>query len=270
MPNLLNDLVASPWFTHALTLAIGFISARLTIRYGMMRRLRYRCKSFCLIFESVNKVPGLEVKFHGFGPPVEKVTVSKVALWNAGRGSVRKSDVLGRDNIRLIIDPTYVILATEVIQQNNPLNNFALTVAQDRKSANIRFEFINPAEGAVIKIVHTGTNSSDLSLSGTIADAGPIQRTSGGQPDSGAPTSRAVPLNVGLITGSLLTILMFYALYVDVKPDPEIMRLARWQRLVIAFGLIAATISILGGEIILLNRIGRLPKGLEKFDEQIL
>jgi hypothetical protein len=212
MDKLMSDLVASPWFTHTLTLVIGIIGASLTIRYGMLRRLRYRCKSFCLIFGSVNKLPGLEVSYHGFGPPVENVTVSKVAFWNAGWGTIRKGDVLGKDHTRIVIDPQYVILQAEVIQQKNPLNNFDLTVSQDRKNANIRFEFINPAEGVVIQIVHTGTKSSDLSISGTIADSGPIKRTYGGESDSGASTSSSVPLYAGLVTGSLVAVGLVYAL----------------------------------------------------------
>jgi hypothetical protein len=259
----LSDIIASPWFTHALTLALGIIAAYLTIRYGMVRRLRYRCKSFCLILGSVNKLPGLEVSYHGFGPPVENVTVSKVALWNAGRGSIRKGDVLGKDQIRVLIDSKYVILAAELIQQKNPLNNLELTLAQDRKSTCIRFEFINPSEGAVIQIVHTGTKSGDLSISGTIADAGPIKRTYGGQSDSGASTSSTVPVYVAFVIGSLMTVLIFYTFYADLKPDPEIIRLP----MVVRLGIVATLMLVLVGEIFLLNRIGRIPKGLESYDE---
>jgi hypothetical protein len=98
-------------------------------------------------------------------------------------------------------------------------------------------------------------------------DAGPIKRTFGGQPDSGAPTSSTVPFYAGLVTGSLLTVVLFFALYADVKPDPEVMRLPRLLRLGLVLGFFAILMLVLVGEVVLINRIGRLPKGLEKYDE---
>src|SRR5436305_15168997 len=110
MEHDVKDFVPSPWVSHAITLAVGIAGAFLTIRYGMLRRLRYRCRSFCIIFGYVNKLPGLEVRYHGFGQPVENVTISKLALWNAGRSTIRKCDNLGKDNLRSTIDPKHEIL----------------------------------------------------------------------------------------------------------------------------------------------------------------
>jgi hypothetical protein len=261
---VLRDFVASPWFvlgSCVLSLAIGIIGTWLTIRYGMLRQMRYRCRSFCLIFGFVNKLPGLDVRYQGFGSSVENVTVSKVVLWNAGRGTIQKGDIVAKDNIRILIDHRYEILAADVVQQKNTKNGFDRTLSQDRKSATIRFEFINPSEGAVIQVVHTGTNSGDLSIEGTIKDAGSIRRTYGGRGDKGAHISPFIIVYTCLVMGSLLTIFAFYALYF--QPDPEIMRLPKLVRL----GLAVAVVSVLVGAMIVLNQIGRLPKGFDKYDE---
>lgn len=269
MPDIeavLRDFVASPWFvlgSCVVSLAVGIIGTLLTIRYGMLRQMRYRCRSFCLIFGFVNKLPGLDVRYQGFGQSVENVTVSKVVLWNAGRGTIQKGDVLAKDNLRIKIDSRDEILEVDVVQQKNSKNGFERTLSQDRKSATIRFEFINPSEGAVIQVVHTGTKSSDLTIEGTIKDVGPIRRTYGGQGDKGAHISPSVIAYTCAVLGSIGTILAFYALYFQPDPDPEIMRLPRLVRL----GLAVAVVSLAVGSLIVVNRLGRLPKGFDKYDE---
>jgi hypothetical protein len=158
-------------------------------------------------------------------------------------------------------------LAAQLIQQKNPLNNFEVSLSQDRKSANIRFEFINPSEGVVIQVVHTGIKSSDLSVSGTIADTGPIKRTYGGEGDSRAAAMSMRPLYVCLLLGVLLAIFAMYIFSIRVTPDPEFMRLPSALRGLLTFAVTVIASLLVGGEIVLLNRVNRLPKGFDKYDE---
>lgn len=264
----LKDFLTSPVYVLGglfLGLAVGIVGTFLTIKYGMFRQLRCRCRSFCLIFGFVSKLPGLDVRYAGFGQSVENVTVSKVILWNAGRGTIQKSDILAKDNVCIRIDPQYEILEVAIIQQKNAKSGFTSTLSQDRKHATIKFEFINPSEGVVIQVVHTGTKSKDLSIEGTIKDAGPIKRTYGGQGDKGAHISQNVMALVCFGLGALMPILLFVLLYFQPKPDPELMRLPTLVRLGIALPLAAMPIGIM----FFISRIGRLPRGFETYDADL-
>jgi hypothetical protein len=268
MGSVLTDLVASPWVTHAVTLVIGIASAAVTIRYGMLRRLKYRCKSFRLIVDSTTKLPELEVRYPGFGQPVENVTVSKVALWNAGRGTIKKGDVLGKDNLRITIDQKYVILSAGIVQQENHLNAFEVTKSQDRKSVTVGFDFMNPSEGAVFQVVHTGTKSRDLTMSGTIADAASPMRTYGGPVDQGGPVNITIISGISMLAGVLITIGAVYIFtHMIIWHNPHILRLPWFLSLGVGSAVVAGPLLYIHFLDRIASRVSSVPKGLNKYDQ---
>jgi hypothetical protein len=149
------------------------------------------------------------------------------------------------------------------------LNDFEVTISQDRKSANVRFDFINPSEGAVFQVVRTGAKSRDLSLSGTISDAGSPNRTYGGKGDQGGRINGNVVLAVGMVTGSLLTIFTFYMLSSVNQPEPKLMELPLALRTGIGVAVVFGVLMYLYEIIRVVDRVSQLPKGLDKYDEDL-
>ena len=90
------EMSKSLWLSIGFPILLAVVSMVVTILYGMRKRLTYQRRSFGLVFGGVNKLPGMEIRYHGHGPSVENLTVSRIAIWNAGRGDVRKSDILGK------------------------------------------------------------------------------------------------------------------------------------------------------------------------------
>jgi hypothetical protein len=171
--NALKDLIAPPWASFAIaivSLVIGIVGTVLTVLYRTKRSLRYRFRHLAFIRKSVSGLTGLEVRFAGYGEPLTNVTVSRVALWNAGRSAIRKTDILGKDHLRIVALGECQILSAEVIGQVNPKNDFDLTRTADRKTANIKFDFVQPGEGAVFQVVHNGIWYNPLGVEGTVAD----------------------------------------------------------------------------------------------------
>ena len=101
MPEMNSSIWLSVGLPILLAVVCLVIGSVVTIRYGVRKRLTYQRRSFGLVFGGVNKLQGMELRYHGHGPSVENLTVSRIAIWNAGRGDVRKGDTLGEDNLGL-------------------------------------------------------------------------------------------------------------------------------------------------------------------------
>jgi hypothetical protein len=259
---------SSSWLSIGFPILLAVVSmvvgGVVTIRYGMRKRLTYQRRSFGLVFGGVNKLPGMEIRYHGHGPSVENLTVSRIAIWNAGRGDVRKGDILGKENLRIVIDPKYVILASEVVQQKNAANCFEVrTTQEDQKTAKVHFDFVRSGEGVVVQVVHTGVGSKDLKVEGTLADVKILPSWLPKSIDEGASLNLTGVAIFLLILGALLGGLIVVLFLMGVKPAPEFLRLPWLARAAVMLVIVA----ILPIEIYLLDRLFGRPGGLEKFDE---
>jgi hypothetical protein len=258
----LSQILNSPWFSVPFAIVILLVGIAMTKRYGLYKKLTYQVRSFGLVFGGVNKLPGMELRYHGHGPSVENLTVSRIAIWNAGTGDVKKGDIMGSGILRIDVERKYVILAAEVVQQKNADNNFEVSTAQDLKAANICFDFVRPGEGVVLQIVHTGAGSKDLAVDGTLADVR-ISRSRAKAVDQGASVNMTFFVIACLSLGAVLGGVIVFLLFVGSPPNPELMRLPWPTRTAVVLGVGALML----GEVYLIRRLGKAPRGLEKFDE---
>ena len=98
----MEKVFASPWFELGLNIGLSlafFVAGVLVTRYySAIKKIRYQCRSLGLTFASGSRPPGLQIHYEGVGEPVDNVTVSRVAILNAGRAAIGKGDVLGKDS----------------------------------------------------------------------------------------------------------------------------------------------------------------------------
>ena len=260
----LSQILSSPWLNVALAVVCLVIGSVVTRHFGTYKKLTHQVRSFGFVFGGVNKLAGMELRYRGHGPSVENLTVSRIVIWNTGRGDVKKGDIMGSGILRIAIDPKYVILAAEVVQQKNTDNNFEVSTAEDLKAVTICFDFVRPGEGVVLQIVHTGAGSKDLTVAGTLADVR-ISRSRANTGDQGASVNMTI-VTLGLLFLGAALGGAIVALFLGAVPpsDPVVAaRLPQPVRIAVALWLGA----VLLGEMYLIRRFGKAPRGLEKFDE---
>ena len=94
---------------------------------------------------------------------IPNVTITNVAVWNAGNEALRYSDLANSLDIIFDEDEQDIkdenfyntILSASIIGATNQNNAFAITKQSD-KIVSLEFKFLNAGDGAVIQLLHTG------------------------------------------------------------------------------------------------------------------
>lgn len=178
------------WFeSHPVLGIIGFLIGLLgliftlwgviiTIRYKTKKRLFYSVTGINLIEDYSDKLDGLEMKYRN--EKVKTLTVTKIAIWNSGNTTIRKEDVVQTEKLRIVVPGSYNILDFEIIQTNEPTNEFILTRDKDiSESINeviLEFNYVDRKQGCVIQILHDNPDYSVLSLKGKIIGIDKVKR----------------------------------------------------------------------------------------------
>jgi hypothetical protein len=170
-----ESLPANGWITlGAFAITLVGIPLAIFLHYrGKKDRLpRYAIRNNSIIVGHKEKYPAVQVHFQGYGEDnIPNLSVSKVAFWNDGRGTIKKDNVT-KSGVTLQMKEECVILDVLIIQSTNKENRFSITKSDHRKSATITFEYIDYCDGVVFQVFHTGTSDKDLSIVGTVMEAG--------------------------------------------------------------------------------------------------
>lgn len=94
------------------------------------------------------------------------LTISRLALWNTGI-TLNCSDIAEKDSIRVEAGNDVEILEIQTLYSEQQ-NGCECKIAEDKKSISISFDFLAKNQGVVLKIFHTGKDSSDLSVKGSL------------------------------------------------------------------------------------------------------
>ena len=97
---------------------------------------------------------------------LSSLTISRFALWNTGI-TLNRSDIAEKDPIRIEARNDVEILEIQFLY-SEPQNGCGCIIADDKKSISINFDFLAKNQGIVLKIFHTGKDSTDLSVKGSL------------------------------------------------------------------------------------------------------
>ena len=88
--------------------------------------------------------------------PVTKLTLSTVWLWNAGKKTVRRGDILSKTPLELAFSGD--VLKCRTIRQSRSVVEIEGSVSEDNKGrVSCTFQFLDPGDGGVLEIHHTGS-----------------------------------------------------------------------------------------------------------------
>jgi hypothetical protein len=118
--------------------------------------------------DSIDKIKCVNILYKG--DKINNLSVSKVAIWNAGKDAIRNTDIANKDKLRIEIDEEYKILECELLHQINKANDFKLKRISDN-IFEIDFDYFNYNEGIIVLVYHTAIIENSLNIKGSFVDA---------------------------------------------------------------------------------------------------
>lgn len=185
---LFASLLRSP-FVVAVSLALALVSVTLSvIFYFKNRRTKKACYSVVgrTLIEGTQRVLG-EISVLYRGKERDRITVSKLGIWNAGTEPLRAEDIATAAPLCIEVPQNAEVLSCSLLFSSDPANRFAVTGIQKADTREpeagtlvpFSFEYLNPMQGAVIQLVHTGDWAQAIRVRGKIV---------GGEPWLGKPS----------------------------------------------------------------------------------
>jgi hypothetical protein len=110
------------------------------------------------------------------GKPIENLTVTKVAFWNAGKETIHSNDIASADPLVVKIKNDHEMLNAKVTYSKNPANQFSISDIKNQKQFTLQFDYLDKDEGAIIQILHTGISGEDIDVTGTVKGVGKLHR----------------------------------------------------------------------------------------------
>lgn len=106
-----------------------------------------------------------EVSISYRGAPVQRLTKTNLIFWNAGADTLRWSDVVSTDPLRMVFDKGSEILRADIVKTTRDINVCKLVIDQSEKnSLQLEFDFLDPGDGASIEILHTSKSRAPTFL----------------------------------------------------------------------------------------------------------
>jgi len=109
------------------------------------------------------------------GEKIKFFTVSRIAIWNAGKDTINSTDIVGSDSLRIIPEDGYKFFEANIRKVINPLNKFEIKFSP--KEILIGFDYIDYKEGCCVEVYHSGKTSWALQVKGSIKGGGKIKQS---------------------------------------------------------------------------------------------
>ena len=135
---------------------VGIVAAVLLYRASLVKACPvYQRRALRLIGSDESALPpNIEIRFRN--QVVERLTKTYIVFWNAGKVTLRGSDIVEDDPVRCEFAPDARVLEASVVKNSRPANKFSIVV--DPKCPNcavLSFDYLDTNDGATIEILHT-------------------------------------------------------------------------------------------------------------------
>lgn len=165
MPNDIRDILSQGWIGTTVGVIGVLIGAILA--YAFKPRSRLAAQTNTLELVGPNSVLPNEIEFLFRGDKVSNVTLSRVAIWNTGNTTVRGAQIVESDPLRIAVSNGAHILETTVLRRTREVNDVSCVLRQDTGSAaEFRFDYLDPGDGALVQLIHTG--NAEIRVIGSI------------------------------------------------------------------------------------------------------
>ena len=166
--NLINQFMQSEYLNIA-SFALAIISISLALifhRKGKrIIKLGYIRFKYTVLDESSNKFNKLEIAYDG--ESLKSFSVTELTIKNYGNVSIKKEDIAPSNPITINCPEGKKILAHEVVYESNEDNAVDIFVINENTS-KVTFDFLNPKDKFLIRVLHTGNEEDILRLTGAV------------------------------------------------------------------------------------------------------
>lgn len=149
-------------------------------RYRRTKKPVYTLESVPLINENLKSISSLKITYAG--SEVTSLTVSLIRFWNAGKATIHKNDMPTKAPLAIKTRGDVLIYSTQVIKNSDKESSIDFIYPESElnriketgqlKEFIIDFDFLDYNEVKEIKILHSGTSSQDLIVSGKVIGYG--------------------------------------------------------------------------------------------------
>lgn len=131
--------------------AIGIFSYKVS---KSIARPAYQKSSLQLIGREEDNLPD-EVDVTYKGKKVDRLTKTKLILWNDGTETLDGDSVVKSDPITIIFPDNTNILSYKILKRTKVVNNFNATKDEEKQNCLIlHFDYLDPKDGIVLEILH--------------------------------------------------------------------------------------------------------------------
>ena len=136
---------------------IGIVGILLSIYFyrkdKIGARLDYQMAEL-IILDHNNLALGMSVNY--FDKPITRLVKTQIVIWNSGIKTIEGEKIVANDPLKLIFNSSEV-LGCNVASTSREINKCAVYKEENKKNSLIfNFDFLDPKDGAVIDILHTG------------------------------------------------------------------------------------------------------------------
>jgi len=251
-----------------LTLTSIFLSIWFYNKSKKSKKPSYCVRTINLVKEKINKIDSVDILYQG--DKIENLSISKLAIWNAGKETISQIDIAQNDKFCIEINENNKILDHELVFEKNSANGFKL-VKENNSIINIDFDYFDYNEGIIIQIYHTATDDSLLKLKGSFKGTNQIVRNDSipkllpqvfyNAIDKKKLKPRFIKKILGLIT-IILPLILIITLFLDIGKGTKIEPTLFSKLLIIGF----ITIPYWWVGFMILKR--RVPKGFNLFEDE--
>ncbi len=176
---MLQSILQHPYFQLGiailapLSIAISYILYRKSLR---VRVPRYTIYSRTLVSASKARIADLTFAYKGMVQA--NISVTRVGFWNDGRETIRRSDLIAGDPLRIEIPEKVEVLDATIVSESSKgiSSGYSRVEFEGKKVVLLHFEYLDYRDGFVVQIVHNGAFGSSFHVTGKIAGTPGLDR----------------------------------------------------------------------------------------------
>ena len=167
MSQIISDVFSKGWVGSIIGI-IG-ISIALILYFKSKQKpiLVFQHRGLKLLGHTAGLLPN-DIEVHHKGIKIPKLTKTVLIIWNGGEKTIKGTDIVDRDCLRVELPEDSQLLSVNTINNSRSVINFSATRSNEfENSIKLSFDFLDQNDGSVVEILHTSSDPY-LSIIGTI------------------------------------------------------------------------------------------------------
>ena len=147
---MLQNIIQHPYFqlTVAVLAPLSILVSYLLYRRSLRLRLpRYAVSARTLVSSSKATIPDLTFAYRGQAQP--RVSVARVGIWNDGRETIRRFDLIAGDPLRIEVPEGVEVLDVAIVEETTKgiAASFQIGTHDAKPIISVTFEFLDHRDG---------------------------------------------------------------------------------------------------------------------------